>query len=84
MPCYFPLLMALAQVTARFYCVNGGHRSEALTGRIHVDVGLGFANSVFPRSDQGLDRFYLLGSGRLQAKSTPPAPIRTYCRPSSS
>jgi hypothetical protein len=41
-------------------------------------------NSVFPRSNQELDRFYLLASGRLQAKSTPPALIRTYCRSSSS
>src|SRR5271167_1023405 len=32
MPCYFPLPMALALATARFYCMNVGPRSEALTG----------------------------------------------------
>src|ERR1700694_1168266 len=32
MPCYFPLPMALVLATARFYCMNVGHRSEALNG----------------------------------------------------
>ena len=40
--------------------------------------------SVCARSSPGQDRFYLLASGRVQAKSTPPAPVRTYCRSSSS
>jgi len=48
-----------------------------------ANFGTGSAEGSVARH-RPLDRFYLLASGRLQAKSTPPPPIRTYCRSSSS